>query len=53
MECNRNLDISTLAINSKKFLKIFAKILCQFKFLQYLCSRFGKEISRSIHMMVC
>ena len=42
-----------IKLSLKFYLKKINKILCQFKNLQYLCSRFGKEISRSIHMMVC
>ena len=35
------------------YFKKLHKILCQFKNLQYLCSRFGKEISLGTHMLVC
>ena len=35
------------------FLKILPKILCQLKNMQYLCTRFEKEMSLSTHMLVC
>ena len=35
------------------FEKFFDKMLCQFKNLQYLCTRFEKEMTLSTHMLVC